>query len=147
MSTVRTIARSAWIIPTVLLALSLYQVDVARDLQSTISTGEKVWAEVTRYERSDRKDVTFVEFDLEAHLSDGSTLRRERMTLPYSIGHRIDEDSVEVFVQPGADQDVVIASVSGTHRSIAWSNAAMGFVAFLISLTGVWAWNRYLRSG
>lgn len=145
MSTARLIARIAWIIPAALLALSLYQVDVAGDLQSTINSGETVWADVTRYDRSDRKDVTHVEFDLEAHLSDGSTLRKERMTLPYSIGHRVNEDSVEVHVRPGADQEVVISSVAGTHTSIAWSNAAMSFVAFLIALAGVWSWNRYLR--
>lgn len=141
----RLIARISWIIPAALLALSLYEVDVARDLQSTIDAGEKVWADVTRYERSDRKDVTHVEFDIEAHLADGSTLTKQRMTLPYSIGHRVDEDSVEVYVQPGSDQEIVISSVAGTHTSIAWSNAAMSFVAFLLALTGVWAWNRYLR--
>lgn len=146
MSTVRLIARISWIVPAALLALALYQVDVARDLRSTIDDGERVWAEITRYERSDRKDVTHVEFDLEAHLVGGTTLRKERMTLPYSIGHRVDEDSVEVYVNPGADQEVVIASIAGTHTSIAWSNAAMSFVAFLIALTGVWAWNRYLRN-
>ena len=145
MSTVRLIARISSVVPAALLALALYQVDVARDLQSTIDTGDRVWAEVTRYERSDRKDVTHVEFDLEAHMPAGTTLTKERMTLPYSIGHRIEEDSVEVYVRPGADQEVVIASISGTHISIAWSNAAMSFVAFLIALTGVWAWNRYLR--
>ncbi|NNF03634.1 MAG: hypothetical protein HKN17_04125 [Rhodothermales bacterium] len=147
MSTVRLIARTAWIIPAALLALSVYQVDVARDLQSTIDNGRKVWADVTRYERSDRKDVTHVEFDIEVPMPDGSTLRKERMTLPYSIGHRIEQDSVEVYVQPGSGQDVVIASVGGTHTSIAWSNAAMSFIAFLIALAGVWGWNRYLRTG
>jgi hypothetical protein len=144
LSGTRLIARIAWFIPVLLLALSLYEIDVARDLKATTESGQKVWADVTRYERSDRKDVTNVELDLDVHLPDGSLLRKEHMTLPYSIGHRVDKDSLEVFVLPGADQDVVIASISGTATSIAWSNAAMSFIAFLIAVAGVWSWNRFL---
>ena len=101
-------------------------------------------AEVTRYERSDRKDVTHVELDLLVRMQDGTTLERTRMALPYSIGHRVEAESLNVTVLPGTGQEVVITQIGRTQARIAWSNGAMSFIAFLMAFLGVFSWNRWL---
>jgi hypothetical protein len=139
------VARLAWILPTVLLLLSLHQVVTAINLGKTLDEGEAAVAEVIRYERSDRKDVTHVELDLLVRLGDGSTIERNRLALPYSIGHRVEEaDSLEVTVLPGGGQEVVITQIGRTQTRIAWSNGAMSFIAFLMAFVGVFSWNRWL---
>ena len=144
----RSVARVAWVIPVLLLLLTIHQVITAVDLRKTLDEGEQTYAEVLRYERSDRKDVTHVELDLRIHLADGSTFDHTHLALPYSIGHRVEADTLQVTVLPGADQDVVITQIGRTQISIAWSNAAMAFVAFLMAFAGVFSWNRWLtRSG
>ncbi len=141
----RTVARVAWVLPVLLLALTINQFKVARDLGTTFENGVSATAEVTRYFRSDRKDVTHAEVDLRIVLADGTELIRERLALPYSIAHRIeDADSVRVRVRPGAAQEIVIEAIAGTQRRIALSNAAMSLIVFLLVLTGVWFWNRHL---
>ena len=138
-----SIARLAWLIPAGLLALTIHQSKVTRDLGATLRDGEPAMAEVLRYERSDRKDVTHAEIDLRVVLADGSILTRRRLALPYSIAHRVDSaDSVAVHVLPNAGQDVVIDGIVGTQRRIALSNAVMSLVAFLMAFVGVLAWNR-----
>ena len=67
------VARLAWSVPVLLLVLTLHQAWTAYELQDTLDTGTSAMAEVTRYERSDRKDVTHVELDLLVHMPDGST--------------------------------------------------------------------------
>ncbi len=139
------IARIAWILPVLLLLLSIHQVKTSIDLSETRTTGTTVWADVTRYDRSDRKDVTMVELDLTATLPDGSVFERNRLSLPYSIGHRVEKDSLLVIVQPGAAQEVVIDEIVRTQISIARSNAVMAFMAALMAFWGVFAWNRWLK--
>ncbi len=138
------IARLAWIVPAALLFLTIHQTYTAVGLQKTLNEGVQTWAEVTHYERSDRKDVTYVSLDLRVHMPDGSVFEREGLTLPYSIGHRVQEDSVEVSVLPGSAQEVVFTEIGKTHVSIAWSNSAMSLIALIIALIGVVSWNRYL---
>lgn len=138
------IARVAWVIPALLLALAIHQVSTAVNLARTLDNGEQAMAEVTRYERSDRKDVTHVELDLRVRLADGTVFERERLALPYSIGHRVEADSLEVTVLPGSGQEVVITQIGRTQVRIAWSNAAMSFIIFLMAFVGVFSWNRWL---
>ena len=138
------IARVAWVIPARLLALAIHQVSTAVNLARTLDNGEQAMAEVTRYERSDRKDVTHVELDLRVRLADGTVFERERLALPYSIGHRVEADSLEVTVLPGSGQEVVITQIGRTQVRIAWSNAAMSFIIFLMAFVGVFSWNRWL---
>jgi hypothetical protein len=141
----RAVARVAWAAPVLLLALTINQFKVARDLSKTLSEGESAVAEITRYFRSDRKDVTFAELDLRIVLADGTTMTREHLALPYSIAHRVDQaDSVAVRVLPGAAQEVVIEAIGGTQSRIALSNAAMSLIVFLLALAGVWFWNRWV---
>lgn len=139
------IARVAWVVPALLLALAIHQVTTAVNLARTLDEGEQAMAEVTRYERSDRKDVTHVELDLRVRLADGTTFERNRLALPYSIGHRVEADSLAVTVLPGSGQEVVITEIGRTQVRIAWSNAAMSFVVFLMAFAGVFSWNRWLR--
>ena len=58
------LARIAWIIPVALLALTGQQIKVTSDIGQTLEQGEAARAEVLRYFRSDRKDVTHAEVDL-----------------------------------------------------------------------------------
>ena len=139
------VARIAFLVPLVLILLCAHQIKTALDLSRTRADGTLAQAHVLRYERSDRKDVTHVELDLEAMLPDGEMFVKERLALPYSIGHRVEEDSLAVLVLPGSAQEVVIASIIRTQISIAWSNAGMAFMAFLMAFVGVIAWNRFLN--
>ena len=107
----RSVARFAWALPALLLFLTIHQVVTAVNLGRTLDEGQTAMAEVTRYERSDRKDVTHVELDLLVHMEDGTTLERNRMALPYSIGHRVEAESLQVTVLPGGGQEVVITQI------------------------------------
>jgi len=138
---------AAWIVPVALVALGGHQAWTAVEIGRTMRLGEDATARVTRYERSDRKDVTQAELDLVIELGDGSTLERTNLALPYSIAHRVEADSLPVRVLRGAAQEVVLTDIAGTQRRIAWSNAAMSLVMGLIALSGVLAWNRFVRRG
>ena len=114
------VARIAWILPVVLFLLTLHQVKVSVDLGETMESGTPAVAHVTRYDRTDRKDVTHAELDLEIMLQDGTLLVKKNLALPYTISHRVEEkDSLEVLVLPGASQEVVISSIVATQRRIA----------------------------
>ncbi len=140
----RSVARVAWVVPVVLLALSVHQFVTAFNLTATLNNGQAAMAEVTRYERSDRKDVTHVELDLLVHMEDGTSFEKTRLALPYSIGHRVEADSLDVTVLQGSGQEVVITEIGRTQISIAWSNGAMAFIVFLMAFVGVFSWNRWL---
>ncbi len=140
------LARVAIALPVVLFLLSGHQLKTALDLSATRTTGSLVWADVVRYERSDRKDVTQVELDLRAAMPDGSIYERNRLALPYSIGHRVEAESLLVRIDPAASQEVVIDKIVRTQVWIARSNAVMALIAALMASWGVWAWNRWLRS-
>ncbi|PIQ61376.1 MAG: hypothetical protein COV99_09485 [Bacteroidetes bacterium CG12_big_fil_rev_8_21_14_0_65_60_17] len=142
----RTLARVAWIVPAVLFLLSGHQLKAALDLADTRASGKLVWAEVVRYERSDRKDVTMVELDLRARMPDGSIFERNSLALPYSVGHRVEAESLLVRIDLEASQEVVIDSIARTQVWIARSNAAMALIAGLLALWGVRAWNQWLRT-
>lgn len=145
--TVRHVAAASWIIPCALILLGGHQAWTAVEIGRTLRLGEEATATVTRYERSDRKDVTQAELDLTVTLSDGSTISRERLALPYSIAHRVESDSLRVRVLRGAAQEIVLEEIGGTQRRIAWSNAAMSLIMGLIALAGAVAWNRFVRGG
>ncbi|MBO6576845.1 MAG: hypothetical protein JJ896_14550 [Rhodothermales bacterium] len=147
--TSRLIARLFWIVPLALAALTTQQAMVYQNLGATLTNGEAAQAEVLRYFRSDRKDVTHAEIDLRVVLEDGTERTWQQLALPYSIAHRVDNsDSLAVRVNLGAPQEVVITEIGRTQRSIALSNMAMALVAFLITLVGAIEWNRQVgRAG
>ena len=128
-----------------MLGLTIHQAKVALDLGRTAREGMPAVAEVTRYDRTDRKDVTHAELDLKIVMPDGSTLIREKLSLPYSIAHRVEQDTLHVRVLLGSGQEIVISSIVGTQRLIAMSNSAMSLIAMIIAAVGVFAWNRYRK--
>ena len=135
----------AWIITSLVAALSLHQPFTAIQINRTLEEGSLTWAEVPRYERSDRNDVTNVSLDLLVHLSDGSTFERKNLALPYSIGHRVESDTLQVTVLLGSGQEVVISEIGKTQVRIASSNAAMSFIALIMAFVCVLAWNRLMK--
>lgn len=140
------VARIAWAVPVVLLLLTFQQLKVTLDLGETMKQGTPAVARVTRYDRTDRKDVTHAELDLEIHLKDGTVLHKNNLALPYSIAHRVEgKDSLDVLVLRGASQEVVLTDIVGTQRRIAFYNIAMSLMAFLLVTVGVFFWNRMLR--
>ena len=143
LATGQIVARIAWVVPAVLFLLTLHQAKVGFDLGDTIENGIPAVAHVTRYDRTDRKDVTHAELDLRIILADGRILEKNKLALPYTISHRVEEkDSLDVLVLPGASQEVVILSIVATQQRIAFYNAAMSLMAFLIVSIGVYYWNR-----
>ena len=144
----RYLARIAWAVPVVLILLTIHQAKVTIDLGTTIREGLPAVAEITRYDRTDRKDVTHAEVDLLVKFEDGTWIQKDRLALPYTIAHRIEDvDSVDVLVLAGTSQEVVIASIAGTQQRIALYNIGMGFIAFVLAAVGVFFWNRMLDNG
>jgi hypothetical protein len=142
-SAAKYLARIAWGVPIVLLLLTIQQAKVTVDLGATMREGVPAVAEITRYDRTDRKDVTHAELDLRVKLPDGTLIEKEHLALPYTIAHRVeDTDSVDVLVFAGSSQEVVIASIVGTQQRIALYNIGMGFIAFVLAAVGVYYWNR-----
>ncbi|NND71456.1 MAG: DUF3592 domain-containing protein [Rhodothermales bacterium] len=143
--TVKRVARMLWFAPVLLLALAVNQAFVARDVSTTLNEGIPAVATVTEYERVDRADVTFGYVSLNVVLSDGSVITKEKMSLPYTLLPGLEgETELPVIVSPGADQEVVIASIASTQWKIAAIQAAIAFVGSLLFGWGVFAWNRYL---
>jgi len=121
------------------------QVKVAFDLNKTLKEGQDAMAEVTRYNRVDRQDVTHGEVSLRIPMPDGSVLVREKMALPYSLSYAVEKESLAVRVAPGAAQEIVITEIGATQVRIAAINAGMSLIGFLVFGTGLFAWNRYLK--
>lgn len=138
-------ARLLWFVPALMLFLAVNQAKVAYDLRKTLRDGMPAIAEVTEYERVDRKDVTNAELSLRVRLPDGTEIVHEKMALPYTLSFMVEQDSLEVRVLPGADQEIVITSIAATQSRIAAINAAISLVGFLLFGAGVLWWNRYLR--
>ncbi len=142
----RILARVAWIIPFLLLALGVNQAKVAVDLRTTLSEGVEAVARVTEYERVDRADVTYGYVSVEVPLSDGTLLSREKLSLPYSLIQEIDgRDSLRVHVLPDGDQTIVIDDVVQTQWKIASIQSGISFLTAVMALVGVIGWNRTIR--
>lgn len=141
------IARLLWAIPVSLFLLSGHQLKVGFDLRNTLLQGELRSAEVTAYDRVDRKDVTYGYVSLSIPLGDGSLLEKTEMTLPYSLLHRVEgKEQLDVYVLPGSAQEVVIEMVANAQWKMAVIQSSMAIVAALMALVGVLAWQRYLKA-
>ena len=142
----RNVARSLWLIPLVLGFLVFNQLKVGLDLRHTLVDGERAVATVTDFEKVDRKDVTYGYVSLNIPMSDGSTITREEMPLPYSLLHRVeDKQELGVRVLPGAAQEIVIEIVANAQWKMALIQSAIALIALVMSIVGVYAWNRYLK--
>ena len=142
---IRWIARLLWVFPVLLLALTIYQADVAADLRHTLRDGLPAVAEVTGFYSTNRVDISYDYISLKVEMPDGSVLAHEKMALPHSFVPLVEgKTQLEVIVLPGADQEIVIEPIGRAHWRIAAINAAMCLVALVLSGMGVFAWNRYL---
>ena len=148
----RRVAQAAWIAPILFFALSLHQGKVVYDLDSTRSNGTRATAEVLEMHKGSRSDVTYDYVSLQVPLPDGSTLTREKMSLPHGlIPPLLDRETLQVRVQQSASIPIVITESIGptpvvqTQIRIAGINALMSLGAALLFGIGVWYWNRSLQ--
>jgi hypothetical protein len=148
----RWIARVAWFLPLLFLGLSVHQGKVAYDLHTTKTNGTDALAEVLEVHKDNRTDVTYDYVSLRVPMPDGTTLTREKMSMPHGIVPVLrDKDQLKVRVASSGPRGVVIMEkiettpVVDTQLRIAAMNALMSFGAALLFGFGVWFWNRSLR--
>ena len=139
------ITRAAWAIPVLLLGLTAHQAWSGLELRSTLDSGIDAEAEVTEVFSTDRVDDTYDYVSLRVTLDDGTVITRERMSLPHSlIGVVENRETLNVRVQPGASQEIVITELASTQWRIAILNAGMSFVLGILVAGGLWWWRRTL---
>lgn len=137
-------ARLLWIIPAILLFLTINQLLVALDLRDTLNRGEPVTAEVLEMYTTNRVDVTNAYVLLRVPTDDGFVERK--LYMPISLVSALEgEDSLDVRVMPGDDQDIVITAVARPQWHMAAINSGISFIGLVLVTIGVFAWNRYLR--
>ena len=143
---VRIVAKIFWGIPVVLIGLAVNQGFVAGQLRSTWNQGVRVIAKVEEFETTNRADVTYGYIHLQVTLPDGQTIERERMSLPQSLWPRVKgQDSLWVFVRPGASQEIVIDRLMPAHWLIAASQMGISLIGAILSGVLAYFWNRALR--
>lgn len=139
------VARLLWVVPVLLLFLTINQGMVALDLRETVRGGELVSAEVLAYETTDRADITMASVHLRFPSSDGTLVERE-LPLPITFVRTLEgRDTLDVFVSSGADQEVVISEIGRAQWRLAAINGGMSLIALLLVSWGVYAWNSYLE--
>lgn len=144
-NSIRIIARFLWLAPALLVALAIYQADVARDLRATLQNGQPATARITDFESSDRADITYDYVSLAVDV-DGRTIVREKLSLPHSFVPLVEgRQELDVIVDPGADQEIVIRDLGRAQSRMAAINAVMALVAALLVGVGIGAWQRLLR--
>lgn len=148
----RWLARLAWLLPLAFLGLAVHQGLVAYDLHTTKTQGTTATAEVLEVHKDNRSDVTYDYVSLRVPMPDGSTLTREKMSLPHGIVPVLrDKETLRVRVRSRGPRGVVITEqikstpVVSTQIRIAGINGLMSFGAALLFGIGVWFWNRSLR--
>lgn len=146
------IARIAWLLPLFLLGLSIHQGKVAYDLYTTKTEGTEVKSEVLEVHKDNRSDVTYDYISLRVPMPDGTTLTREKMSLPHGIVPVLrNKKTLATRVNSRGPRGVVITEqiqstpVVDTQIRIAGINGLMSLGAALLFGIGVWYWNRTLR--
>lgn len=140
----RLVAGLLWIFPAILLFLTVNQTKVALDLRDTLARGVPATAEVVEIYQTNRVDVTYGYVRLRVPTDDGMMERRLSMSvslLPALEG----QDSLDVRLLPGEDQDIVITAIARPQWQMAAINGGISFVGLILATIGVLAWNRYLR--
>ena len=146
LNTTRLIARLLWIPAVLLVLLSINQVNVALDLRETWEQGTPATAEVLAYDRSNRVEITYGYVNLRIPMPDGTVMVRRKMSLPTTLLPRVENaKTLQVHVQPGADQEIVIDRLMPAQWLIAAAQAAMSLMGALLIGIGVFYWNRYLE--
>jgi hypothetical protein len=148
----RWIARAAWLLPVLLFGLALHQGKVAYDLHATKIHGTPATAEVLEVHKDNRTDVTYDYISLRVPLPDGSTLTREKLSLPHGIVPLLlDKETLAVRVDPGGPREIAIMEeiettpIVDTQMRIAGMNGLISLVGALLLVVGIWYWNRSLR--
>lgn len=148
----RLIARLAWLLPLFFLGIAIHQGYVSYDLYQTRINGTAATAEVLEVHKDNRTDVTYDYISLRVPQGDGTTITREKMSLPHGIVPSLmDKDQLDVRVESGGPRGVVIMEpiestpVVSTQIQIAGINGLISFGAALLFGVGVWFWNRSLR--
>jgi len=145
-SSTRLIARILWIIPVILVFLTINQANVAIDIHRTLVHGEPAIARVTEYFSSDRVDVSYDYINLRVALADGEIIEKEKLSIPHSFAAELEgKTEVPVRVLRGADQEIVIASVGRAHWRMAALNSVMSLIALILASVGIFYWNRFLK--
>lgn len=148
----RWIARIAWFLPLFFAGLALHQGKVAYDLHTTKTQGAAATAEVLEVHKDNRTDVTYDYISFRVPLPDGTTLTREKMSLPHGLVPVLqNKETLDVRVASRGPRGVAIMEqiqstpVVDTQIRIAGINGLMSFGAALLFGIGVWFWNRSLR--
>lgn len=137
------IARLLWILPAILLFLTINQIMVAFDIRQTLTLGVPAKAEVLEVYKTNRVDVTYGYVRMRIPTDQGDVVRQLSMSI--SLLHAIeDRDSLDVRLLPGEDLEVVITEVARPQWRMAAINAGISFIGFILLTFGVWSWNRYL---
>ncbi|WP_263786735.1 hypothetical protein [Salinibacter grassmerensis] len=149
---IRWIARAALLVPFLMVVLSLHQGKVAYDLHSTKTQGTTATAKVQEVHASNRTQVTYDYVSLRVPMPDGSTLTRERLSLPHGIVPALKgRETLQVRVASGGSRSIVVTEainatpVVDTQIRIAGINGLMSFGAALFFGVIIWFWNRSLR--
>jgi hypothetical protein len=143
------VARLLWIFPVLLILLMIHQLKVAFDIRETLEHGTPATARIVDSFKTDRVDISFEYVSLRVELEDGQVIERAKMALPHGLYPQIEgRETVSVRVRPGAAQEIVIEEIARPQWRLAAINAGMSLIGFLIVVTGVFSWNRYLgRNG
>ena len=143
--TVQKVARALWLIPAILLYLTINQADVAYDLKQTLENGTPAVAQVTETFVKDRVDIPFGYLNLRVPMEDGEFLVQEKMALPYTLVKRVEVAAeLDVMVRKGADQQIVITEIGNTQWKIAAIQSGICLITFLMVSVGLYYWNRLL---
>lgn len=138
------VARLLWIVPGILLFLTVNQALVAIDLRDTMEDGQLVAAEVLEFSTTERADITMASIRLGVPMPDGSTDVHE-LPLPITFVRMLeDRDSLNVYLASGADQEVVIAEIGRAQWRLAAINGGISLIGLILVSWGVFAWNRFL---
>ncbi len=141
---IKVIAKLLWLVPALLLFYSFYLVNAGLDQKSTLDDGYKTLAQVTQVDVDQRAEITYGEIDLA--FSDQSGLEiKETLPLPLSLLFMVrDEKELEVTYKADSSKPVVINKIARALWRMSLINAAICFVAGLLLIIPVFAWNRYL---
>ena len=137
-------ARLLWIIPAILLFLTINQAKVALDLRNTLNRGVPATAEVVEIYQTNRVDVTYGYVDL--RIATGDSVIERRLSMSVSLIPPLEGlDSLDVRILPGDEQSIVIEAIARPQWQMAAINSGISFIGLVLVTIGVWSWNRYLR--
>mgnify|MGYP006896934936 CR=1 FL=1 len=146
------VAQAAWLLPLFFLGISVHQGTVVYDLYTTNAQGTEVTAEVQEIHIENRTQVTYDYVSLRVPMPDGTTLTRDRLSLPHGIVPALQgKETLTVRVGPGANPSIVVTEPIGptpvveTQMRIAGINGLMSLGAALLFGVAVFYWNRSLR--